>query len=112
MVVEEEEGAGEQVVEEGAGKDLHPHLHLDHHLPELDMVRHLWVDLDLDRDRGMEALHLWVVVVVVHQLEVDGWILGCYRLESIYLGVRKLWTRSQRRWRKFLPDNCRMLWLE
>ena len=108
-----EEGAGDQVVDEEAGKDRHPHLHLDHHPPELGMVRHLWVVLDLDLDRGMEVLHLWVVVVVVdHQQEVDGWTLGCYPLESIYLGVRKLWIKLQRRWRKFLPANYRMLWLE
>ena len=110
--MEEEEGAGEQVVDEEAGKDHHPHLHLDHHHLELDMVRHLWADLDLDLDRGMEVLHLWVVVVVVHQLEVDEWTLGCYPLASTCLGVRKLWIRSQRRWRKFLPVNYRMLWLE
>jgi hypothetical protein len=102
-----EEGGEEEEEVEEEGKDHRPHRHLDHLPQGLGMVRHLWVDLDLDR--GMDLLHLWEVH---HLLLEDGWTLGCYPLELICLGVRKLWIRLQRPWRKFLPVNYRMLWLE
>ena len=98
--VEEEE-------EEEEEKDHPHHLHLDHHPQGLGMVRHLWVG----RDRGMDLLHLWEQVDHL-LLVLDGWTLGCYPLESICLGVKKLWIRLQRLWRRLVRGNYRMLWLE
>jgi len=83
---EEEEGEAGEVE-----RDHHHLRHFDHHLPEQDMVRHLWaVDLDMD--------HLLRWAVEDHLLLVlDELIWECYLQGSNCLGERKRWIRLRKR---------------